>query len=195
MSQSLYAIDEHLMLLLSAREDLAEENADAALIEQCEREIKAYTEKQLAKVDGIAGVLQQFRSWGELRKAESKRYADLAKQAEEDYQRLADYVLALMEERGAKKLEGARYKLTAAGNGGVAPLEIAQPDLVPLELKSVTLRVDADQAEDICEQFLGHVELIGGPEPDRRRIRERLEAGEGVPGCRIGDRGKHLRVK
>jgi hypothetical protein len=195
MSQSLYSIDEHLMMLLSAREDLAEENADVALITQCEAEIRVYTEKQLAKVDGIAAVLMQLWDWRETRKREAQRFAALSKAAEEDYTRLERYVLDLMREGGRKTLESARHKLTAHGNGGVAPLEILQPNLVPLELHSVTLRVDADHAKDICEQFLGHVEVIGKPEPDRRRIRERLEAGEVVLGCIISERGQHLMIK
>jgi hypothetical protein len=62
VSQSFYAIDEHLMLLLSARNDLLEENGDVALIAQCDADIKAYTAKHLAKVDGIAAVLQEMIS-------------------------------------------------------------------------------------------------------------------------------------
>jgi hypothetical protein len=99
-----------------------------------------------------------------------------------------------MDRFGKAKLEGKYNTLAIQNNGGVRPLTIAQPDMVPEDYLVTHVPINVS-----CLNYLNKItglDLRGTtPEPWTKAIREALERGEGVPGCRLEERGRHLRVK
>ena len=82
------------------------------------------------------------------------------------------------------------------GNGGLRPLNIRQPELVPDEYRLVAIRMPLDK----WRQYGDHLADIGidcelvRTELNNDEIRAALERGEGVPGCELGERGEHVRT-
>lgn len=157
--------------------------------------IRAYIGKEVQKVDGIAHVLLELEGRRFLHTQEADRLKMLAAGEEATAKRIKDMVLLVMDEFGVAKLEGAIHDLKAQGNGGLQALTIAQPDMVPLDLKRVTVELRADSAKDFAEKFAGQYRILAIAHPDPKDIRAKLESNEGVPGCRLEPRGKHLRIK
>lgn len=155
--------------------------------------IRAYIGKEGQKVDSIAHVLLDLEGRRFLHAQEASRLKMLADGEEATIKRIKEMVLLVMDEFGVPKLEGALHDLKAQGNGGVQALTIAQPDMVPDAYKVITATFPLLAWRDL--QGRTNAINIGEPMPYARRIREVLDTGEGVPGCRLDPRGKHLRIK
>ncbi len=127
-------------------------------------------EQRDRKLDGYASLIREHELRSAARKEEAerlqKRVSADANLARRLKQRLKDW----MERNGQRKIETARYRLSVCGNGGVQPVDVGSLAELPPSLKIVT------EAADV------------------KAIRERLLAGESVPGCRLRDRGTSLRI-
>lgn len=207
MNLSLFSIERELLELIDQREIMRDElaalppDSDLSVVndlrealEATEGVIKAYLKRELAKVDGIASAVRQFEATAKTAKEEADRLAGRAKALQGIADSIRERTIEVMEETGNKKLRGNLNTLTVAGNGGVQPLDIRQPDLVPDSLKRVL--AEMPQAEWV--RIGGDVILAGGRcksvEPDNTKIRAKLESGEAVPGCILKERGRHLRI-
>lgn len=101
--------------------------------------IRQYMEALPAKVDRVAAVLRYFDEQVEWADREIKRLRTRKSAIEENADRLKDCVAAVLEKqplpaKGCRKLAGQHSTLMLKGNGGVAPLVISQPELIPDEL-------------------------------------------------------------
>ncbi len=155
--------------------------------------IRAYLGKEVKKVDSIAHVLLDLEARRQIHVNESARLKMLADGEEATAKRIKEMVLLVMDEFDTKILEGTIHDLKAQGSGGLQALTIAQPDMVPLELKRVTVTIALSAWEKVKH-------MVGLPvrcliEEDTQAIRAALDRGEGVPGCRLEPRGKHLRIR
>ncbi len=190
--------------------------------------IRAYIGKEVKKVDSIAHLLLDLEARRQIHAKEAARLSMLADGEEATAKRIKEMVLLVMDEFGTKILEGAIHDLKAQGNGGVQKLTIAQPDMVPIDLKRFTAEISSDVAGDFAAQFIGKYSIIEGHHPDTKAIRvileeaerqrkaielaalnpvlvseearadwlkEKLAALPGVPGCRLEQRGKQLRIR
>ena len=208
---SLYAIEAELLGLIEQREDalerLATESADnishldTSLMMEIQMEIaviddmiRQYVRAEVKKVDGCAAAIKQYDTMAEVHLEESDRLRRLAEREQETADRIREMVITVMQEFGEKKLQGRINTLAVLGNGGVQPLTIAQPDLVPLDLKRLDVEISAKDEATVwnllCEHHIPF--LMGEANPHNALIRERLQRGEGVPGCRLEERGVHL---
>jgi len=124
------------------------------------------------KVDNYAALITEIRNRAETRKAEAERLANRARIDENAADWLATVLKAALEGRGVKKLETDRYTVSIVGNGGKQPLLLAEADVPPDWMRTVTK-----------------------VEPDRERIRASLEAGEALPFATLGDRGRRLSIR
>ena len=70
------------------------------------------------------------------------------------------------------RVETSRFRVSIARNGGKAPVYVT------------------NNLSDLPEDCIRTER-----KPDNETIRSRLEAGEVVPGCSIGERGTSLRIK
>lgn len=191
----LYDIAQELVELKALRDD-AEYNCDSEAIKVIDGQIQEWVKGCLAtKADGVRGYIKtrqaQVVEWQE----EANRWTALAKAAREDVERFREYVLDAMRLLDAKKIEGSKgdVLLRRVGNGGVKPLEIPQPDLVPRSHKRVIVTMSAEDWDDIRPEDTDGIKIE--TIPDNAEIRHTLEGGDGVPGCRLGERGEHLRVE
>jgi hypothetical protein len=199
---SLYNIAEELVALKQLRDD-AELEGDAEAVKVIDGQIQEWVRGCLAtKADGIRGYIHQLEAHLETWRSEQARFREMANRAHSDIERLKSYVLDAMRLLEAKKIEGSKgdVLLRRRGNGGVKPLVIAQPELVPQEMTIYSVRMSG-QAYRYFLQLVADapqaVAVLDGAthEPNNQMIRAALERGEGVPGCFLDDRGEHLVVE
>lgn len=185
--------------------------------------IRDYMKREVAKVDGIALTVKEFAARAKVHKEAAEELLAKARHEEETVERIKAMVLNVMQEVGEKKFQGRLYTLARHGNGGVRALTVAQPDLVPLERKCCTIELRADVVGAFSEQFAGTYRIVEIAHPDNQSIRLILEEAERaeseikkwaeaekwtpeqiatamnmierVPGCRLEERGEHLRIK
>jgi hypothetical protein len=123
-----------------------------------------------AAIDDVLSLVRNIEVRAAARKAEAKRLADRAKRDEAIAEWFRGQVLRVMQERGLKTCETARFRATAAMPGGKPAMELV--DGVPEEwCKTVT--------ESII---------------DRDRIRAALEAGTVLPFARLVSKQPYLKV-
>lgn len=204
---SLFAIEAELLGLIDQREDALERMAamspdeltaspeigqEIAVVEGL---IRDYLKREVRKVDSIAFAVKEYEARSEARKVEAERMKASADRDAETAKRIKAMVLDVMQEFGEKKLPGRLFTITRQGNGGMRALTIAQPDLVPLELKRVTVDLRADLAADFAKQFSGGYRILEDVHPSASDIRVMLEHGEGVMGCKLEERGEHLKIR
>lgn len=207
---SLFAIEAELLQLIDQREDVLERMAAMSPDELTaspeigqelsvvEGLIRQYLHGHLvAKADSIGFAVKEYEARAEARKAEAERMRASADRDAETAKRIKAMVLEVMQEFGEKKLPGRLFTITRQGNGGLSPLLIAQPDLIPDRLKMVMVKMSLDAWQHMRKFFEGAQVAceVSAPEPNGSAIRGILERGEGVPGARIGDRGEHVRIR
>lgn len=157
--------------------------------------IRDYLKREVRKVDSIAFAVKEYEARAEARKAEAERMRASADRDAETANRIKAMVLEVMQEFGEKKLPGRLFIITRQGNGGVQALKIGDRALIPLELQRCTVELVASAAHDFAEKFAGRYRILESAHPDSKDIREALERGEGVMGCRLEPRGEHVRIK
>lgn len=169
--QSLFDISEDMQalddLLFEMGGDVTDE-ASMKTVEAFIAELKANFE---AKADNYAALITTMQKRAQVRLEEAER---LRQRANID-SKAADYLKAklkmVMEEKGLKKLETARFRISVAGNGGLAPLKIYDESLIP----------------QVYFDLVPHINM--------QRIREAIDHEQDVPGADIEPRGTHLRIK
>jgi hypothetical protein len=165
---------------LAAIEELLTENGgditDDAAGETLEAWFDQLTDARDAKIDDYCRLITMIRERAEARHREIMRLGALADTDENAIARLKTALLNFMTERGVTKLETPFHKLTIANNGGKAPLIV--PD---------AWRDDPASAPEQYHRKVVHL--------DTELIRADLAGGEEIPGCAIGERGTHLRIK
>lgn len=128
------------------------------------------------KLDRYALVIKAKKKLAEFRLEEAKRLKALAENAERIADLLEERLIYCLSQRKEIKIETSRFKLSVVNNGGKPPLEI------PKEWE--------EEPAKAPEQFHRHkIEL------DKETLRRALEEGQEIKDCKIGERGRHLRIK
>lgn len=211
---SLFQIEAELLQLIDAREDalermsMVDDSPPNASEESCLAAagmaeeiatinglIKQYIGREIRKVDGIAFAIKEHEARAVARVKAAEELKASADRDAETAKRIKAMVLEVMQEFGEKKLPGRLFTITRQGNGGVQALTIAQPDLVPLQAKCITIELSAWVWEAFAEEFSGRYRVVAESHPDARFIRETIDRGIGVPGCKLEERGEHIRIK
>ena len=126
------------------------------------------------KLDGYAALITEMLARAEVRKAESKRMAELATTDDNRARLLKDRLKWFFQTHNLKTVETARYKLSIAKNGGKAPL-ILDESIPVTQLPEQFQRVSVDA--------------------NTTAIREALERGERLDFAQLGERGTSIRIK
>ena len=211
-SLSLFQIERELLELVDLRESLQEELAEGGplppdeqvarckpileALAEADKQIKFYLKREVSKVDGIANAIKQFEAVSAQSKEEADRLAVRAKSLQAVADSIRERVIEVMEDVGQKKLRGGLNTLTVSGNGGVQPLDIRQPDLIPEAYMRVTVQLPVTVWRELLKTTAGLSEVSKEKErePDNALIRGALNIPVGVPGCILKERGKHLRI-
>lgn len=192
---SLYQYAQEIVELEDLRQQ-ADEEGDTAAVAAIDQQIKAYLTEHLArKASGIRGYIREQMARAAVHKAEAARYSALAARETATVERLKAFALGVMQMLGVKRLDGPTgdRMLSRRGNGGVMPLVIAQPAMVPPQFQTVTVTMTALEWARIADDVNWFA--VDKPAPWNEQIRAALELGLGVPGCHLAEtRGEHLEV-
>ncbi len=207
---SLFSIEAELLGLIDQRQDALEryavaqnggpeqfgaQDAIGAELDVIDGLIRDYVRAEVKKVDGIAKAVKSLRASSEAKKKEADDMYAKSKADAETANRILGFALEVLQQFDSKREEGRLFKLIRQGNGGVQPLVISQPDIVPLSFKRVTVSIRGESVGDFARQFGGQYRIVDGLHPDQKDIREALERGEHVMGARLEERGEHVRIK
>lgn len=109
---------------------------DAAIDERvdCLRNIERLHGELMQKADDLAHVFRRLERDLKEQTADAKRITARAKVTKETLDRLKAYTQTTMEKRGWKHLKTALNTIAIKKNGGIEPLVISQPELIPDEL-------------------------------------------------------------
>ena len=124
-----------------------------------------------SKAESYAGFIKELEMRAESRGKEASRIRALAAADDALATRLKEGLKAAMEQTGKLKIEGLRFKLSVAGNGGKQVLEIDNPSALDPAFQRVVR------------------------EPDKDAIRSALDSGIEIAGCRLLPRGTSLRIR
>ena len=205
---SLFVIESALSDLFDARQELIDEVAftdeqiadKQAALDQINLAIKQYVVAEVRKVDGIAAYLRELQARQLARDLEIDRLEGLNSADAAAEERIKQICLECLNEDKQKRYEGKLGTIRRQNNGGVQPVEVKQPDLVPDTLKRATVTLSLSLWRGVvafcAEKKYADLSLYSKSvsEPDVAAIRKTLEDGEAVPGCVLKDRGEHLRI-
>jgi hypothetical protein len=194
-SLSLYTIEDALLQLLEAREELRAEiaadpmhpdidadahgvrvSAAAAELAEVEKALAEYVTREVRKVDGIHNYLWSAKVAYEAAREESARFAERARRIKDSSDRLKQLCCDVLAAAGKKRLDGTggRY-LLRKGNGGLQPLQV-QEDVLPEELVDVTVRLPLNEWRALAARGIGVDRgKIVAREPANDRIRAALQ--------------------
>jgi hypothetical protein len=151
------------------------DGADAELDPATEAALDAWFQEvevaEATKLEGYCRLIRILELRAAARKEEAERIAKLVRVDENKARSLKDRLKLYLEVAGKKWIDTATYRITLVANGGKAPLEIPPNAAeLPEQVQRISVSADVDA------------------------IREALECGDAVFGCRLLDRGKHVRI-
>lgn len=151
-------------------------NEEGELVENAE-ELLGLTEGKISdKVDIYASLIRRKEDQARFLKEEAARLNALAAREEKNAGWLAVRLMAAMNRLGTRKIEAAYHVVSLVKNGGKVPLVVAiHPSELPEDLRKV--------------------KVVETTTPDNDKIRAKLEAGDKVGGCSLGERGERLVIK
>lgn len=165
---------------LAAIEELLTENDGEITSDAAGEALEAWFdelgEARDAKIDDYCRLIATVTARANARTEELTRLGALVDTDENTIKRLKIALHNFMIKQGITKLETPLHRLTIAKNGGKAPL------ILPEEW-----REDPASAPEQYHRAVIHL--------DTELIRADLAGGEEIPGCAIGERGTHLRIK
>jgi len=206
MSQSLFIIERALADLCETRQELEEQPAYTAeqleekhaAINAVDAAIVEYITAEVRKVDNIARFLTELKAREKALDYEIDRLSGVRDQTTRTQDRIKAVVLQVMRDCDVKKLEGKIGSLKRQGNGGVQPVEIVQPELLPRSMRRVSVTITLDLFDAIYEHLkepslrLKWVDKSKDAEPDKEAIREALLKREPCPKCRGAKTISHI---
>lgn len=148
--------------------------SDPAVMDAVDRWFAENESRLKDKADGYAAFIQEQKLLAETRKAEADRMAAKARRNQATADFLIGRLKGTMERLGLAKIETARFTVAVQGNGGKQP-------------------VDVFGAIDELPEWAKRIKTI--IEPDKDKIREKLEAGEKLDFAALQPRGTRLAIK
>jgi hypothetical protein len=124
---SLYEIEKSLQMLFQDREETQDPEELAAI----DAAIQEYIGKEISKVDRVRAYIRYCESKEQAAKQAAAEATSYAQIWANRISRVRAAAVAAMEATGAKRLEGTAGSLSIRGNGGVQPLIIDNPELLP----------------------------------------------------------------
>lgn len=121
------------------------------------------------KAEGYAVIINDLETEEAQFRKEAERLIKHADGLAANAKRMKDNLMDTMTVMGKTKLNTEHYKVAVVGNGGVKPLKITG---------------------DVPDEYLRMK-----PEPDNKKIREALDAGQKLDFAHLEERGKHLSIK
>jgi hypothetical protein len=125
------------------------------------------------KLTGCVAWVKEQEALAKVARDEARRLTDVAAKREAAVKRLKGMILEILQAQGLKRIDTPLGAVRVQANGGTAPV-VLDPCLVVSTLPPSCVRTVV--------------------EPVKEEIRKRLEAGEVIAGCSLGDRGASVRI-
>ena len=148
------------------------DTTDPEIMSDIERRLDEVFDDLDSKAQDYASLIADLLARAEARRQESRRLRDRADVDENAAKTLKDRLKDVMENRGMKKIETTRYRITVSNNGGKLPIDFTTTD-----------------TDGLPEQYIRRVESI-----DADAVRNDLESGVELAFARLLRRGTHLRI-
>jgi hypothetical protein len=175
--QSLYKIEQRFLELsyqlevATQRIEAEEVGADDEYM-RISAELEELIKTEIQKVDSVAGFVRYCERNAEVAKAEADRLNARSRMWLNTSDKLKQRIIQAMDLTDTKQLRGACNTITLAKNGGAQPLEI-DDNLLPAAF---------------LQQVISY-------KPNRDAIKAALKAGEQIPGVKLIERGRHLKIE
>jgi hypothetical protein len=198
LNTSLYVIEDSLQQLAYLREQ-AEAEGDSEALEVIDVHIAEYLDREATKVSSYVSLIRLREDQEQNCELEIERWTALRNKARADKERLKATALSVMQAFGVKALIDTRTGsgLRRQKNGGLQPLEIAEPESVHADYQMVTVRMpleDWRKFENHDSQALSIIARRAGcmarMEPNTEAIRKALTQRVVCPEC--GGNGKQI---
>ncbi len=175
MSRPLFAITEDFKQLDQMLDQLDQADIPYEEREQLEASLMAWlqslNDEQRDKVDAYCWIVKQLEAEAETAREVAREFQEKVVARERRVELLKGRMLEHMIAIEQEKLVGHKMTVKVTKNGGRLPL-VFSADVLP-------------------EEYF----YTPDPLPDTNKIRAALEAGKEVAGARIGEQGKHLRIR
>jgi hypothetical protein len=220
-SLTLWTMEESLLQLVAAREDAA---ADMEISEDERRDrlqvidtaLADYIRQEITKVDNVRSYLMHCKLMAEAARAERAAMEARVRIWEARESRLKGICISALDAADKKRVEGKTGSLSVRGNGGLQPLVVDQPEMVPDEVcvwvgtvgpavwERIQMLAITDPATKLERQPSNAAirEALGKPCPECGALPAPSDACQtcggtgtmGVPGAHLEPRGRCLVV-
>lgn len=174
MSQTLLGIEFGELAALS---ELLDEIPGGEITDEVSAIIEAWFaeigEARESKIEAYCHLIRSHELRASIRSDEADRIKDLAKRDGAIVTKLRERLKFWFELTGTKKVETPRFRVSLSNVGGSLPVEI-------------------DPGAELNPQWIATKVTTS---PDRKAIHDALKSGVVVPGCRLGERQKSLRIE
>jgi hypothetical protein len=198
MSLSLYVIEDALQQLVDAYA-VAAEDQDIEALKVLDAQIADYLKQEATKIDSGCALLRQGVADAAMLRQEGERLIARSKLLEDRDKRIKQVWCEAMAAHGIKELKSQHNTIRRSGNGGVPPLELPGDIAnIPDHFRKLSVTLSLDLWRALLDLPWPVIEgaryEVARPEADTGAIRAAIATGKEVPGCRLGERGEHLRV-
>ena len=221
-SLTLWSIEDSLVQLIGAREDALSdmgisEDERRDQLQVIDNALADYIRQEITKVDNVRSYLLHCRLMADAARAERAAMEARVRLWEARESRLKEICILALDSAAKKRVEGKTGSLSVRGNGGVQPLVIYQPDIVPDEQcvwagtvgpatwRRIQMLAIADPQTKLERQPSNAAirEALGKPCPECGTFPAPSDACQtcggtgtmGVPGAHLEPRGRSLVVK
>ena len=174
--RTLYQIEEDLAALLESVDGVSPE-----LEQQYIADLGHALQSAKDKRDAIGRYLSHLENQVQAAKDEIKRLQDRKAEFEGSLERLKSYVVRVMQDTGAKKLEGSVVTLSLRKNPPA--VEVADESAVPVEYKTATLTMAGSLVDRVLDALSIDDAVRVEWAVDKRGIRAALDVGATVEGA------------
>lgn len=172
---SLFDIEAGWLPLMEARmdaEDLEDPEQRQQAITDADVALANHATAEVQKADGVIGFRRFLESIASNARQEKRRQEKRCALAENMLRQLDASVIYAMDAVNRKRIDGQRGALTVRNNGGVQPLIVDQPELLPDEFRDVSVTMP-------LPMFRGRFPET--QQPDQRGVLPELRVGDVNP--------------
>ena len=223
-SLTLWTIEDSLLQLVAAREDAA---ADVEISEDERRDrlqvidtaLADYIRQEITKADNVRSYLMHCRLMADAARTERAAMEARVRLWEARETRLKEICIVALDAAEKKRVEGKTGSLSVRGNGGLQPLVVDQPEMLPDEVcvwagtvgpavwRKIQMLAITDPATKLERQPSNAAirEALGNPCPECGSLPAHQASDActtcggtgtmGVPGAHLEPRGRCLIVK
>ncbi len=174
---TLFELGQELLELHRQMTDAADSNAELTpeVAQHLDQWFASIADAEAVKLDNYVNFIRQLEAEAAAAKLEAERYAQMAEIRESAVKRLKEAMVRHLDETGRTEAKTAsNRKICIQKNGGKAPLRI-------------------EDGMDLAKLPPVYIKIVRSVNTDA--VRQALNAGEQLEWAKLGDVGRHLRIR